>query len=73
MQPDLTGLPRRGFRTVPRQDYLATVNDRSRNGYNVSTDDGATLSWHYDAKGELIAAAAYGIAPGAVYKVKTAH
>jgi hypothetical protein len=61
------------MRKVARPDFFRIVNERAVVDYSASDDSGRTVTVHYDRDGNLIAAAAYGVCPGAIYRVCTNH
>jgi hypothetical protein len=65
--------PAPAMRKVARPDFFRIVNERAAVDYSASDEHGRTVTVHYDRDGNLIAAAAYGVCPGAIYRVCTAH
>lgn len=65
--------PAPAMRKVDRARFFATVNERAAIDYSAADEHGRTVTTHYDRDGRLIAAAAYGVAPSAIYRVCVAH
>lgn len=62
------------LRRVDRDLYRSYVAAHAARDYSVRDDEtGKAAVVHYDRSGNIIAAAAYGIAPRPVYKIKVAH